>query len=665
MTFIELVWKMAKVNYRKYLFYFLCNSFVVMVFFMFSTVYFNEGIRNANEMDGESLSTILMIPSVALIVFTVFFIHYAHSVFIKRRKKEFGLFLMVGMSDKDISKVLLLENSAIALLSLGVGLLSGSIFSRLFFLLLMHVLEMESIAFELHITMFATTVGVFLIVFSIGVAKSILDIRREEVLTIFKEDRVTEKNKVRSPLLGGVGLLLVIGSINFQYYFFSNSDYDINDGLVLLVGLISLLSGLFFTISHFGSFLIQLARSRKSVYYNRMLFLANVEYKFKQVKGISLLLITMTMVTIFYTSMLLYFYASAEKLAEEQRIYDVSFAQTAMKNAISDDELKQLFNTDNHEIKEHVTLDVLDYFEQSPLGDYFNRYSFLSAEQFNQMYSKHVEVSPGEMIRLDNITPEYHDPYVDHENGEGKYSIALKEIKLTEKQSIIEPVFDQLNIYEVNFIIVHPDDYDRIAQKLEVYKSTIHVLNLSNWEKSGDAYVTWKEQLKKQNGIEGQDPLLSRLDYSTEEVLLEPQAKIEVYNSNRKAGGILFFMSSFLGALFFVSSFMVLYLNIFSSIDQERMTFHKLYKIGMTKKEIRKVLAKELRLLFFLAPLLGLGIAFSYVAIFAKDAGGIVDNPLFTVNFMIVAVFYFVLQIAYYLLAKHRFMKEIMGDQKS
>lgn len=146
MSFSQIVWKMAKVHYKKYLFYFLCNSFAVMFFFMFSTVFFNEQIVQVRKLTG--IEDALKIPVVALVVFTILFISYAHSIFMKKRRSEFGLFMTLGMSNRDISKLLLLENGVIALLSILTGLLAGTIFSRLFFLLLMEIVGLQGVPFK-------------------------------------------------------------------------------------------------------------------------------------------------------------------------------------------------------------------------------------------------------------------------------------------------------------------------------------------------------------------------------------------------------------------------------------------------------------------------------------------------------------------------------------
>ncbi|WP_029326402.1 FtsX-like permease family protein [Bacillus sp. m3-13] len=119
MIFNQLVWKMAKGNRGKYLFYYLCNSFAVLFFFMYSTIYFNEAIEEVKVVEG--IRDILTIPGVGLVLFTVFFITYAHRIFTRRRKKEFGLLMTLGMSKRDIARLLLLENALIATASIVTG----------------------------------------------------------------------------------------------------------------------------------------------------------------------------------------------------------------------------------------------------------------------------------------------------------------------------------------------------------------------------------------------------------------------------------------------------------------------------------------------------------------------------------------------------------------
>lgn len=80
-----------------------------------------------------SMMSVVWLAILVVSLFAVFFIIYTQTYFVKSRSKEFGLFITVGMSKWELNKLVLIENILIAILSLMMGLISGSIFTRLSF----------------------------------------------------------------------------------------------------------------------------------------------------------------------------------------------------------------------------------------------------------------------------------------------------------------------------------------------------------------------------------------------------------------------------------------------------------------------------------------------------------------------------------------------------
>ena len=347
MTFNQIVWKMAKVEYKKYIFYYLCNSFAVMFFFMFSTIYFNRRVEQGKKL--ESLQDALSIPGAALIIFTIFFISYAHNVFIKQRRSEFGLFMTLGMARRDIAKLLLLENGVIALLSILSGILAGTVFSRLFFMLLMNLIELKEVSFHFSFKMFVFSIGAFLAVFLLAVGKSLFQTLRSSLVLSMKTNRIAESIKMRSPFLGAFGLIIMIGSLFMLYFTFEESS-----GAFLPLWTMAMFLGLYISLRQSGSFLLSLAKKFPGFYYRRLLFLSSLEYKFKQLTSIIMLLTVMIMITILYSTLLLTFYKASEQDAVNNNPYDVAFLQSETKNTISVAELEETF-----ELKEHLEILLL------------------------------------------------------------------------------------------------------------------------------------------------------------------------------------------------------------------------------------------------------------------------------------------------------------------
>ena len=85
----------------------------------------------------------MVAPGVMVILFCTFFIFYAQNSFIKFRKKEFGLFMVLGMTIQNIQRIIFLENGLIAIISLITGLVSGTIFSKLFYLVIIKIIEVK------------------------------------------------------------------------------------------------------------------------------------------------------------------------------------------------------------------------------------------------------------------------------------------------------------------------------------------------------------------------------------------------------------------------------------------------------------------------------------------------------------------------------------------
>nr|WP_144927869.1 ABC transporter permease [Paenibacillus bovis] len=372
-----------------------------------------------------------------------------------------------------------------------------------------------------------------------------------------------------------------------------------------------------------------------------------------------MLIIIMAMVTIFYSTMTLNFYSSAENIVEELP-YDVAFVQTETKNIISFDELSETFHNNNHVILEHQLLETFDYFEFHPQWNFMYRYTFMSVESFNQVSETQLHISEGKYIYwISSTTSEENSDYTEglnFNNGEENISLALQDI-------VIEPIFDyRFRYYNPDFILVSEADYEMLRNKLDVYTAEVHWLEISGWKKSADAVNELENKLHAKNQLTPKmdEYPLGQLSPYSERELLEPVSKINEYNASRIDGGLLFFISTFLSILFFFATFILVYLNLFTDIEQERIKYRKLYKIGITKKEVKKIVTKELRILFFLAPIIGIILSYLYIITIAQDSGGIMSNPILMINFLSIGGLYLILQTIYYFFAARKFLNEVI-----
>ncbi|WP_340085159.1 ABC transporter permease [Siminovitchia sp. FSL H7-0308] len=648
MTFNQIVWKMAKVQYKKYLFYFLCNSFAIMFFFMFSTVYFNERIEQAKKLEG--LQGALMIPAVALVVFTIFFIGYSHNIFMKRRGSEFGLFMTLGMTKRDIAKVLLLENGVIALLSIFSGILGGAVFSRLFFLILMNSVGLQEIPFHISGKMLLYTLIAFLAVFSTAVGYSLFRTLHRNVIQTLKSNKVAETIKMKSPVLGGFGFVVMIGSLLFFYFTFSQAT----DGLVLLwTG--TLLGGLYLSLYQFTSFFIELAKRNKPFYYRRLLFLTSLDYRFKQLTSVLMLVTVMIMVTLFFTTVLLAFYQSAKKEALERNPYDIAFIQTETKNNIPMEEVYSLLDRKENRVQKHLEIPVYTYYKKTK-WDWQYQYVFMPVDHFNQLTSDQKTVGPREYLYFMNENPDYGESNSDYEEGISLTS-GTKQISYSLKETIIRNEMNS-NLGLNDILVVSNAEWEYLLNNVKGFESTIHLINVENWESSMDAVEELGKRFTSYN--QSTPPITDvRTEHISEEELFQIISKVEDYHSSKNVNGILFFVMTFISIIFFFGSFILLYLHIFADIEQEKGKFKKIYKIGITLKEVKRMITQELMMLFFLPAILGSTLAFLFIVIMTTDSGGIMKNLDIALHFFIIAAIYLCIQTGYLLYARKKMVQHL------
>ncbi|MDQ0161879.1 ABC transporter permease [Aeribacillus alveayuensis] len=637
MSFNQIVWKMAKVHYKKYIFYFLCNSFTVMFFFMFSTVYFNNRVVQVKEL--ESIQYVLTVPAVALVVFTVFFISYAHNIFIKRRRSEFGLFMILGMSNRDLCKLLLMENGAIALLSIFSGISSGIIFSRIFFLLLMNSVGLHDVPFHLNSKMFLYSIITFFIVFSIAVGKSLFLILKSNAIHSLKSNKVKETIKMKNPLIGGLGLAIVIGSVAGLYYTYTD---PVAGGEYLLLWAIATFIGLYISLNQFTSFFIELAKNNKSYYYRRLLFLTSLDYKFKKLTSILMLVTAMIMVTILYSTIILFTYMLTERQAMDENPYDIAFLQAENKNNLSLEELYSIIDEKENPVQKHLVIPIYYYYQKYSFRDWPYVYVFMPVDHFNKLTSSQMKLEDKEFLYYVNENPENLSSSMDDQNlilpfkkGNTAYTL---------KSTIIEKHINNLHDLD-DFIVVSNSEFEWIKENLDGFESKIHLINVADWKKTANTVKKLDKTLKRYN--EHPSPIT---DGRVERVA----SKVEDYQNNKNSNGILFFVTTFLSIIFFFGSFILLYLNLFSDIDMEKDKYKKLYKIGITAKETKRMISKEITTIFFVPSIVGTTLAFLYIVAMAKDVGGVMKNPEILLHFLVVAGIYHGIQKGFFLYARKK-----------
>ncbi|MDP4143343.1 MAG: ABC transporter permease [Bacillota bacterium] len=649
MTFNDVALKNFKGNMRRYMAYFLCNSFSIMMFFMYSTLAFNDKLNNSPQVEKGVIAGVV-IPNVALVVFSLFFISYSHAAFIKARKKEFGLFINLGMSIEDIRKIILLENGLVALASIILGVLSGAIFSRIFFLGITRAMSLKGIPFSIGLKNFAFSIGIFSVIFTLAIIVTMLIVSRLELSKLLKEDRVSETNKISSPFLALIGIALLAASLVFLYKrFLSDNDIDKNSR-ILLFCTIGCVVGLYVTISQLGSSLINIAKKRPGVYFNNLLLITSLNHKFKQTKRIVFAITMMVMVSIFYSSVCLNSFLSADRIASKYNPYDVAFVQTQNNNT-SLDNLNSMVNSSENPIINHKSM---EFTQLSGKSQHDSQVVVISDNELREAANKNIYVPKGRYIRLvqdDSLTSNDKKKY-----GENDLTFTLgnKYFKYSYRDNVFQVMFNSLHYFGSNeFYILNSDDYKELKGSINIETvGTIQLIDFKDWKQTKTIVNKLNDLVKSHN------KKASAITHPGEEQPdFQVASKVEVYNYNKQGSSLVFYLVSFIGIFFFIAACVILFLRLFSEIENDKKNYKRLYKLGMSEEEIRKSISKELRIIFFMAPVIGIAIALVYYSAFSKDSNAILD--VLECDFIMSGI-YLLFQILYYYVAKRIYGNEII-----
>jgi hypothetical protein len=655
MTFKDIAIKNFNGNLIRYLVYYLCNSFIVAAFFMYSVLIFNKNLWTTSQI-AKGVLEALAVPNAALGVFSLFFISYAHSSFIKYRKKEFGIYMNLGMTNEDIRKIIIYESIIVALSSILLGLIVGLVFSRLFFIVVISLVGARGIPYVIDIKNFIYPTIIFIGIYLVNLLTTIIVTYRFEVLKLLKADRKVQSNKVSNPFLALIGLGIVIISFVLLYWEFMKTG---DRGGVLLEASIFILAGVYIFISQMGGFLIKLLKGNRKIYFKKVLFITSLNSKFTQTKKIIFIISILVAVIMFYSGHMLGLMATAEKDAVKANDYDISYAVINNKNVLSNDIIAKIFTKNNMKAKKHKILEFLYYY-----GDDRNPDDkiIMNDNEINKLGKINLKVRSGAYINL----CQFDEMSEADKKSLGKYDIEFKSIKvnysLYNQKNIFKSLFNNSNYSCSNIIVLNRSDYNFIKSQNKGYMpSRFQLYNFNNWKATKRIADGITKELDKVNGAKVKENLYPM--YSEEiDRMLKVNSRIDSYNYNKQGAKLLLFTSCYLGIFFFIATAIVLFLKLLSDIDSDKIRFNSMYKIGITDEEAKKQIGSQLKPLFFIGPVIGIILAFSYTVVFCQDNPSNMKEAMQS-NVIVSLVFLFI-QTAYYFICKKIYCDKVSKSIK-
>jgi len=586
---------------------------------------------NPSKVNG-TISSNLIAPSLGIALFSVLFIIYAHASFAKFRRTEFGLFMVLGMTNWDIGRIMLFENSLIWFFSLLTGLVSGTLFSGLFYFLISKIVDIKGIPFSASFESYLYTIIFFTVIYIFVILINFIVISNYEIISLLKESRKADKNLISKPYLALIGLLM-IGLSFFDmiiHYTTGNSAVFIRSFLLCFLGIYILISNMIWFISKLLS---------KEKYAKNILFISDLKYTFGQSKNILFLISVLVSMTIFFCSLAASLSSVLQNSATQYNPYHIVYTQVLDKNKLTDKDLNSIIKNGETPLDSYKSMEFI--------YDSSADRMILSDEVLNSNLGSSIHVQKDHFINLFQVIMNdgyQHDLYeikqLDIKTTTGSY-------KYVSQGQMTEVLFNRIPL-AMSYVILNSSDYLKVKPAIEPLKiGSIKLMNFKDWHKTKGIFDKLGLELETYNK---DNTMTSARDIS----MFKPVSRINDYLQSKQGGSFLLFLFSFIGVLFFLSSGVILHFKLLIEFEREKIKYKKLYKIGITEKEISTIISKELKVLFILPVLIGTMVAIFY----SYSMLAVTGKEMLAMNYSIIlGLIYLGLQFAFYFIYKRFYIK--------
>ena len=655
-------------NKRMYIPYIFTCIGMVMMFYIIMFLAVSDAISPL--IGAETIRQIFALGSWVIAIFAGIFLFYTNSFLIRRRKKEFGLYNILGMGKRNIGRILFWETLIIAVLSVGIGLFAGILFSKLAELGLVNVMHGE-ITYDLSVSMLAITraVQIFGVIFVLLLLNSIRQVRFASAINLMRSENAGEKPPKGNWFIGIIGLVI----LGTAYYL----SITIQDPLVALVtfflAVVMVIIGTYLVMISGSVVFCRILQKKKSYYYkpNHFISVSSMVYRMKRNgAGLASICILATMVLVMMASTAcLYFGEESAINMRYPRDINLEF-WVSEAAALSDNNIQTLIEGVSAELEAHHV---------TPKNGYFYR----SANLYGVIEGNTVEVDTSKINAVDVVSSAYLIYFVPLKD----YNAVMGTNETLNSGEAL--LYSYRTDYSSDTVSFYNGDTYKIKKQIDKFTGSgdtamdilssimLVVPDLENSIKgfealeagNGSRLFQMKWIYNFDTGMEPEQQVA--LYHSLTRTFVDPSVKESLgytaiyassqeYERNDFYGlfGTLFYIGIILSIVFTIAAVLIIYYKQISEGYEDQSRFEIMQKVGMTKREIRKSINSQLLTVFFL-PLIfaAMHLAFAFpiirklllafnlnnVLLFATTTG--ISFIVFTLFYMIV---YRITSNAYY-----------------
>lgn len=607
----KLYFKLAKTNLSNnkpfYIPYIISSIITVAMLYMMSFLSDNKGLNKI--MGADSLAIIFRLGVGIIVIFSYIFLFYTNSFIIKRRKKEIGVYNILGMEKRHLSKVLFVETIYSAIISLVCGIIVGIAFSKFILMVLYGIIGIhKTVEFFVNIHGIILCVVSFGILFLLTFLYNFMQIKLANPIELLRGTNVGErepKTKIFMTIVGVVCLAIA-------YYIAITTENPLKVLTLFFVAVLLVIIGTFALFTAGSIALLKLLRNNKKFYYNKRHFMAvsGMLYRMKQnAAGLASICILSTMVlVVISTTVSMYVGIQDELMARYPNDVCVTVDYNSVIDKSSEIEKAIFDEIDSAEVKNKKAFSYLSVFVGQKGDGFTTDKEHLSYQNSYLFYI----LSKDDFIKIDNS---FKDKIGNISKGEAvvvlnkKYD--KKDIKIFGKNYKVNKSFEHTednDLYMIStlnglgYIIL---DNDESVQ--ELYDMQEKMLG------KGANYYTNKIRFDFKSGNKKQKAAAyKKIDNAVKKYFKENKNDkkeissywVESRQENEQnfylLYGGLFFLGIFLGTMFLMVTVMIIFYKQITEGYDDRERYQILEKVGMSSREVKDTIKSQIRIVFVL-----------------------------------------------------------------
>ncbi|MCD2334462.1 FtsX-like permease family protein [Bacillus cereus] len=624
---------------RTYAANFLSSTFSIMIFFTYALLFFHPDLQGELASTSTTMAALgkigMQISQYLIFIFSFFFLLYSVSAFLKTRKKEFGILMMHGMSPSQLNTLIFLENMIIGAASIVFGILMGLIFSKLILLFSANLLAIETgLPFYVPIKAIEMTAGAFLILFLLISLFTSKMVKVNQLIELMKSEDKPKPEPKASRVRVFLSLLFIGIGYGSVFYFVSTVRMNLNP-IPLIIGVICTIIGTYYLFSQLSVCIIGRLKKKEPIFFKKtnILTISELAYRMKDNATMFFMLSVVSSVAFTGIGTCL---SIGDSALYGMKKPSFAFTYTSLEgNAQEEAHIT--------EIKKQLTDAGFSYqMGAVTKKNSENGFAMLKLSEYNSLakaLGHQIETFRNEDETI--LVPTSASAVAKYQKREGipsEISVVQGEKNLSFKVKKAVPYLVEPDGYGVT-LVVSDSMYDVITSEDDKRTFTEYGFTVKDWTETKDIAKQLDAKFMK---TEKKDSKYSFSSLYTENHMF------------RQGNGILLISSVLVGIVFFTFASSLLYFRLYADLERDQRQYEMIAKIGLSKKELKQIVSRQLSLMFFL-PIL-VSVIHSGVAFLALQK--LLEFSILNIS-MLVFVGFIGIQILYFFMVKHGYLRQL------